>query len=64
MISAYLSNITKAYNACNATEHAHRPALKDLIESLATGIDQQSTITSNRDFRRAETSNYHIYQLI
>jgi len=38
MISAYLSNITKAYNACNATEHAHRPALKDLIESLVTGI--------------------------
>jgi predicted helicase len=38
MISAYLSNITKAYNAGNATEHTHRPALKDLIESLATGI--------------------------
>jgi predicted helicase len=34
----YLSNITKAFNAGNATEHTHRPALKDLIESLATGI--------------------------
>ncbi|MDD2229642.1 MAG: N-6 DNA methylase [Candidatus Cloacimonetes bacterium] len=34
----YLSNTTKAYNAGNATEHTHRPALKDLIESLATGI--------------------------
>jgi len=34
----YLSNIAKAYNAGNATEHTHRPALKDLIESLATGI--------------------------
>lgn len=38
MITDYLSNITKAYNAGNATEHTHRPALKDLIESLATGI--------------------------
>jgi predicted helicase len=34
----YLSNITKAYNVGNATEHTHRPALKDLIESLTTGI--------------------------
>ena len=38
MITDYLSNITKAYNAGNATEHTHRPALKDLIESLATSI--------------------------
>ena len=34
----YLSSITKAYNAGNATEHTHRPALKILIESLTTGI--------------------------
>ena len=34
----YLNNISKAYNAGNATEHTHRPALKILIESLATGI--------------------------
>ena len=38
MINTYLTNITKAYIAGNATEHTHRPALKDLIESLATGI--------------------------
>ena len=37
-LQAYLSNISKAYNAGNATEHTHRPALKDLVESLATGI--------------------------
>ncbi len=34
----YLSKITKAFNAGNATEHTHRPALKDLIESLSAGI--------------------------
>lgn len=38
ILQEYLTNITKAYNAGNATEHTHRPALKDLIESLATGI--------------------------
>ena len=38
MITEYISNISKAYNAGNATEHTHRPALKDFIESLATGI--------------------------
>ena len=38
MITEYLSNISKAYNAGNATEHTHRPALNDLIESLGTGI--------------------------
>ncbi len=37
-LQAYLSNIAKAFNAGNATEHTHRPALKELIESLATGI--------------------------
>lgn len=37
-LQVYLSNLSKAYNAGNATEHTHRPALKDLIESLATGI--------------------------
>jgi len=38
ILQDYLSNITKAYNAGNATEHTHRPALKELIESLAAGI--------------------------
>lgn len=38
MIKDYIANISKAYNAGNATEHTHRPALKILIESLATGI--------------------------
>lgn len=34
----YISNITKAYNAGNATEHTYRPALKELIDSFVTGI--------------------------
>lgn len=38
MLTEYLSNISKAYNAGNATEHTHRPALKYLIESLGSGI--------------------------
>jgi predicted helicase len=37
-ISDYLKKIEKAYNAGNATEHTHRPALKELIESMAAGI--------------------------
>jgi len=38
ILQVYLTNITNAYNAGNATEHTHRPALKSLIESLVTGI--------------------------
>jgi len=37
-IADYLKKIEKAYSAGNATEHTHRPALKELIESFATGI--------------------------
>lgn len=37
-ISDYLKKIEKAYAAGNATEHTHRPAMKELIESFATGI--------------------------
>jgi predicted helicase len=37
-ISDYLKKIEKAYAAGNATEHTHRPALKELIESMAAGI--------------------------
>ena len=37
-ISDYLKKIEKAYIAGNATEHTHRPALKELIESMAAGI--------------------------
>lgn len=37
-ISDYLKKIEKAYAAGNATEHTHRPALKELIESFASGI--------------------------
>jgi len=37
-ISDYLKKIEKAYAAGNATEHTHRPALKELIESFAAGI--------------------------
>ncbi|MBN1664149.1 MAG: N-6 DNA methylase [Deltaproteobacteria bacterium] len=34
----YLKKIEKACAAGNATEHTHRPALKDLIESLGAGV--------------------------
>jgi predicted helicase len=37
-ISDYLKKIEKAYTAGNATEHTHRPALKELMESMAAGI--------------------------
>ena len=37
-ISDYLKKIGKAFEAGNATEHTHRPALKTLIESLVNGI--------------------------
>jgi len=36
--SAYQQQIEKALAAGNATEHTHRPALKTLIESLASGV--------------------------
>ena len=34
----YLTKIERAYKAGNATEHTHRPALKDLLEAFQTGI--------------------------
>lgn len=37
-ISDYLKKIEKAYTAGNATEHTHRPALKELIENMVAGI--------------------------
>lgn len=37
-ISDYLKKIEKAYAAGNATEHTHRPALKELIESFGSGL--------------------------
>lgn len=37
-IDAYRKQIEKELQAGNATEHTHRPALKDLIESLASGV--------------------------
>ena len=37
-IPDYLKKIEKAYAAGNATEHTHRPALKDLIETIAAGV--------------------------
>src|SRR3990172_5877307 len=37
-IDAYRRQIERELQAGNATEHTHRPALKDLIESLASGI--------------------------
>lgn len=38
VIKSYLSGIEQALRAGNATEHTHRPALKTLIEQIATGI--------------------------
>ncbi len=37
-IDNYRRQIEKELQAGNATEHTHRPALKDLIESLAPGV--------------------------
>jgi predicted helicase len=37
-LQTYISEITQALKAGNATEHTHRPALKKLIESLEKGI--------------------------
>src|SRR3990172_7967442 len=37
-IDTYRRQVERALQAGNATEHTHRPALKDLIESLAAGI--------------------------
>ena len=37
-INAYLRKIDKKYKAGNATEHTHRPALQDLIESFEKNI--------------------------
>jgi hypothetical protein len=37
-IDIYRRQIEKELQAGNATEHTHRPALKDLIESLAPGV--------------------------
>jgi DUF1680 family protein len=37
-IDAYRRQIEKELQAGNATEHSHRPALKTLIESLASGV--------------------------
>src|SRR5712692_6409676 len=34
----YLTSVSSALKAGNATEHTYRPALKTLIESLATGV--------------------------
>jgi hypothetical protein len=37
-IDAYRRQIERELQAGNATEHTHRPALKTLIESLASGV--------------------------
>lgn len=34
----YLAQVEQAYKAGNATEHTHRPALKDLLEAFQSGI--------------------------
>jgi hypothetical protein len=37
-IDLYRQQIQRELQAGNATEHTHRPALKTLIESLASGV--------------------------
>jgi hypothetical protein len=37
-IDVYRREIERELQAGNATEHTHRPALKTLIESLASGV--------------------------
>ena len=37
-IKTYLAKIDREFKTGKATEHTHRPALKDLIESLAPGV--------------------------
>ncbi|MDR2814695.1 MAG: N-6 DNA methylase, partial [Prevotellaceae bacterium] len=37
-IAQYIANLSKMYNAGNATEHTYRPALKQLLESMATSL--------------------------
>ena len=45
-IPSYLSEINKALKAGTATEHTHRPALKDLIEAIAASHELDVTATN------------------
>jgi hypothetical protein len=47
-VTRYLSRLEKALQARNATEHTHRPALKDLLEELG------SKITATNEPKRSE----------
>jgi hypothetical protein len=47
-IDTYRRQIERELQAGNATEHTHRPALKTLIESLASGV------TATNEPRRVE----------
>jgi hypothetical protein len=38
LIKSYLAKIDREFKTGRATEHTHRPALKDLIESLEPGV--------------------------
>ena len=38
IFKTYLAEIEQAYKAGNATEHTHRPALKNLLEAFQSGI--------------------------
>ena len=38
VIKSYLAKIDREFKTGRATEHTHRPALKDLIESLDSGV--------------------------
>ncbi|MFP6749916.1 MAG: N-6 DNA methylase [Alphaproteobacteria bacterium] len=45
-ISIYLSEINKALMAKTATEHTHRPALKSLVEAIASASGMDVTATN------------------
>jgi hypothetical protein len=52
-IDTYRRQIERDLQAGNSTEHTHRPALKDLIESLAPGV------TATNEPRRVEGEFTH-----
>ena len=50
----YLALIEQAYKAGNASEHTHRPALKDLLEAFQPGITSMLRCQKKRVNRAAD----------
>lgn len=61
-ISTYLSEINKALQAGNATEHTHRPALKALIESVGRSIAWEVTATNEPKQEACGAPDYVVTQ--